>query len=149
MQALAPDLRWDEDERLWRGHAPTWPFERHAPPRLDEFLDGERLEIEIQPAAAHPAVPPRIWPISPQPTLDQCTDTAWHTLGDGSLCIVRESYSWTGAESCAALIPTAVGWFLEYILMTEGAIDSMTVHGIEASDELDDRFTPENRNRQP
>ena len=58
MQIVAPDLRWDADERLWRGDAPTWPFERPAPPLLEDFLDGDRFEMEIQPTAAHGSVPP-------------------------------------------------------------------------------------------
>lgn len=148
MAIVAPDLRWDASRRVWRGYAPNWPFERSAPPHLADFLNGDRFELEIEPAAAHPAVAPNIWPIRPMPTIDQCTDTAWHTLGDGSLCVVRETYSWTGAESCAALVPRATGWFLEYILMTEGVIDTMTIQGIEMSDELDAFLVPENRTRQ-
>ena len=145
MSVIAPDLHWDQERRIWRGQAPIWPFERPAPRHLDEFLNEDRLEVIIEPEAAHPAVPPRVWPLSPQPTHEQCTDTAWHTLGDGSLCLIREAYTWTGAEPCAALVPTAAGWFLEYLLMSAGVIDTMTERGIEASDELDDLFVPDNR----
>lgn len=145
MERIAPELVWDSDCEVWQGLAPVWPFDRDAPPRLDAFLGGDRFEVVIEPRPAHPAVPPRIWPVDPTPIPEQWTDTAWHTLGDGSLCVVREYYTWTGAESCAALVPTAAGWFLEFLLMTAGVIDAMTVCGIETSTELDDLFVPESR----
>ena len=98
MKQMAPELRWSTDQRAWRGLVPTWPFDRKQPEQLDEFLAGDRLEAVIKPSAAHPVVPPKILPLEPQPTLEQCTYTTWHTLGDGSICVVREDYNWTGAE---------------------------------------------------
>ena len=148
MERVAPELVWDSDCEVWQGLAPVWPFDRDAPAQLDAFLDGDRLKVVIEPRPAHPAVPPRIWPIEPAPTPLQCTDAAWHTLGNGSLCVVREYYTWTGAEPCAAVVPTAAGWFLEFLLMMAGAIDAMTVHGIETATELDHLFVPENRAQQ-
>ena len=145
MRRVAPDLVWDSSRLHWRGTAPLWPFERPSPDQLEDFAGSDRLELVIAPAAAHPAVPPHIWPLNPRTKLEHCTDAAWHTLGDGSLCVVREYYTWTGAESCAALVPTAAGWFLEYLLMTAGVIDAMTMSGIETSSELDELFIPENR----
>lgn len=145
MERVAPELKWQPDKRTWRGTAPVWPFERAAPEHLDEFVGDDRFEIAIEPSAAHPAVPPRIWPINPAPEIEHCTDAAWHTLGDGSLCVVREYYTWSGEESCAALVPTAAGWFLEYLLMTAGRIPAMTVQGIEINTDLDELFIQENR----
>ena len=149
MKQMAPELRWCTHQRAWYGLVPTWPFDREPPEQLDEFLAGDRLEAIIKPSAAHPAVPPKILPLKPQPTHEQCTYTIWHTLGDGSICVVREYYNWTGAESCAALIPTAAGWFLEYLLMTAGIIDNMTAYGIESSGELDDLLIPASRVKLP
>ena len=145
MEAIAPDLTWDPVRSVWSGLTPVWPFDRPQPSGLDDFLDGDRFSLEVAPSPAHPAVPPSLWPIGPQTKVEHCTDTAWHTNGDGSLCVVREHYTWTGAEACAALIPTAAGWFLEFLLMTGRVIDAMTVHGIETSPELDDLFNAANR----
>lgn len=149
MKRVAPELLWDEGSASWNGLLPTWPFEREAPESLAGFLNGNRFRVEIQPLPAHPAVPPRIWPIEPNPGPWHWTDAAWHTLGDGSLCVVQEHYTWTGGEPCAALIPTAAGWFLEYLLMEGGVIEAMTVHGIETSCELDHLFIADNRVESP
>lgn len=145
MERVAPELVWNEEIKAWSGLAPVWPFDRPRPLELDSFLDGDRFELIIAPSPAHPAVPPTIWPIEPRTEVVHCTDTAWHTNGDGSLCVVREYYTWTGAEACAALVPTAAGWFLEFLLMTSGVVDAMTVHGIETSAELDDLLISSNR----
>lgn len=147
MASIAPDMRWDSGLSGWTGMVPVWPFDRARPPGLNDFLDGDRFELQILPSPAHPAVHPTLWPLSPRTQVEHCTDTAWHTNGDGSLCVVREHYTWTGAEPCAALIPTAAGWFLEFLLMTGQVIDAMTVHGIEASPDLDNLFIASNRRR--
>lgn len=145
MRQVAPDLMWSAAAGEWAGLAPIWPFERPSPPNLHEFLAGDRFELVIRPSPAHPAVPPAIWPMDPRTELVHCTDTAWHTNGDGSLCVVREHYTWTGSECCAALVPRAAGWFLEFLLMSAGMIEDMTVQGIETSTELDHLFVPESR----
>lgn len=143
MTDAAPDLVWKEEFGGWEGTAPLWPFDRERPPELADFVGEHRLALLLVPVQSHPAVVPKVWPLFPKPTIEQCTHHRWHTLGDGSLCMMQEYYTWSGAEPCAALIPTAAGWFLEYQLMTSGAIDSMTLSGIEASDELDHLFTGE------
>ncbi len=145
MKRVAPELSWSDSDKEWSGLAPVWPFDRPRPPKLCAFLNGDRFKLKIVPSPAHPAVPPKIWPVEPRTEFVHRSDTAWHTIGDGSLCVVREYYTWTGVEACAALVPTAAGWFLEFLLRTAGVINAMTAHGIETSAELDDLFVPSNR----
>lgn len=140
MCEVAPDLSWSDDRLSWQGLAPLWPFQRPQPAGLSDFLDGLGFELAIVPREVHPAVAPRVWPIDPVPELDQCTLHRWHVNGDGTICQMQDNYTWSGAEPCAALIPKATGWFLEFVLMTAGLIETMTVNGIETSDELDHLF---------
>lgn len=143
MAEVAPDLEWSPREGLWRGRLPVWPFTRARPENLESFTAGRRLLVEVQPVQAHPAVAPKFWPLDPEPELAERTQQRWHVNGDGSLCLFQRSVDWAGDEPCAALIPKASGWFLEYLLMKAGSIEAMTINGIVADDGLDGLMAPD------
>lgn len=138
MAAAAPDMTWDPElTRLaqgdgggWTGTVPLWPFDRARPDELDAFVDGHRFELLVVCTQAHPAVQPRAYPLDPEPDLEWRTSHAWHFNGDRSLCLAQNAYDWDGAEPVAALIPKLSSWFLEYLLLSRGHIDTMTEHGI-------------------
>ncbi len=137
MSEAAPDLEWFPDRGVWQGHLPLWPFARALPNELEAFTTGRRFAVEVQPVQAHPAVAPKYWPLDPEPELVERTQQRWHVNGDGSLCLFQRSVDWSGEEPCAALVPKASGWFLEYLLMKSGSIEAMTVNGIVNDDRLD------------
>ncbi len=130
MDAAAPDLVWDHQLGGWIGHAPIWPFPRPASPGLETFTAGKRLHLALVPTSAHPATPPKAWPLDPEPTIDQCTRHRWHVNGDGSLCLFQRAVDWTGEEPCAEIAVKASGWFLEYLLVERGCVEAMTENGI-------------------
>lgn len=144
-----PTLEWDASRTgsaddhggCWSGLVPEWPFERPRPPDLDAFLAGAHLEAVIVCLQAHPAVKPRVYPIGPQPDPRVRTWNRWHVAGDGSLCLSQRAYDWDGSETAASLVPKAAGWFLEYLLLERGHVESMTEVGIVVDDSLDHLFT--------
>jgi hypothetical protein len=138
MAAVAPDLTWAEDRAgSWAGLAPTWPFDRAAPSGLDAFLAGRRLRVQVSYGHAFPMTPPAVWPVDPEPSLEQRTQHAWHVNGDGSLCLLEDADAWTGREPTAELIVKAAGWFIEYLLMSAGLITRMTSTGLSADLSMD------------
>jgi hypothetical protein len=59
-------------------------------------------------------------------------------MGDGSLCLLQTADLWTGRETAADLVIKASGWFVEYLLMEAGAIERMTLSGLNADISLDE-----------
>ena len=140
MAAVAPDMGWLEDKTAggWDGLAPAWPFERPAPAGLDELLAGRRLRVRVRYLQAFPSVEPRLEPIDPEPPIERRVLHSWHLNGDGTLCLLRTADLWTGRETAADLVVKASGWFIEYLLMEQGAIERMTEAGINDDTSLDE-----------
>ena len=146
MTAVAPDLRWtdqleDTTGGGWEGTSPLWPFDRERPAGVDEFVRGQRFKLQVRCSAAHPMVVPRIVPLDPSPDLWVRTRQRWHVMGDGSLCLLQEAIEWTGELTASDLVPKSSGWFLEYLLLTQGLIESMSLSGIVTSDQFDHLFS--------
>ena len=138
MAAVAPELVWsDQGAGSWAGLVPPWPFERNAPLGLDTLLAGRRLRVHVAYGHAFPMTAPSVWPIDPEPSIEQRTQHAWHVNGDGSLCLLEGATAWTGREAAAELIIKAAGWFIEYLLMSAGLITSMTSVGLAADLSVD------------
>jgi hypothetical protein len=130
--AIAPDLEWFEHDGAfgWRGVAPVWPFDRPAPEHLMDYVGDRRFRILVVYSAAHPAAPPKIYPVDPEPEPLTRTQHRWHVNGDGSLCLLQSADDWQPTASAAELIVKAAGWFLEYLLMVDMRIEEMTTSGI-------------------
>jgi hypothetical protein len=139
MASVAPELTWIEDEAAggWEGLVPVWPFDRPRPEGLDELLEGRRLRVRVRYSQAFPSVEPKLEPLDPEPPVVRRTVHDWHLNGDGTLCLLRTADLWTGRETAADLVVKASGWFIEYLLMESGAIESMTESGIHSDDSLD------------
>ncbi|MEX2548411.1 MAG: hypothetical protein WD830_11605 [Chloroflexota bacterium] len=147
MAEVAPALTWTEElfgssGGGWVGLCPAWPFVRPQPSKLDGFLLGRGFTIQVRLSPAHPVVAPTVYPVDPEPDLWVRTRQAWHVLGDGGLCLLRETLDWTAAEPAAELVRKAAAWFLEYLLLTDGVIEEMTRDGIVDDDKLDHLFVP-------
>ncbi len=146
MARIAPDLRWTQglsrrgrsDLCGWEGCAPVWAGERPKPKGVDELLGDERLRLRVIYAEAFPMVAPALVPVDPEVPLERRTRHAWHVNGDGSLCMLQTANAWDPDATAADLVAKASGWFIEYKLMLAGRIEQMTLHGLLASDELDD-----------
>lgn len=140
---VAPDLDWWENDGAcgWSGQAPVWPLERNQPLGLGRYLGGRRLTIDVVYSAAHPMAPPKIWPVDPEPEFLARTQHRWHVNGDGSLCLLQAADDWDGQGTAADLVVKAAGWFLEYLLLSDGVIDAMTESGIVSDASLDRHFT--------
>jgi len=135
MPKVAPDLTWDG--QCWTGHTPLWPFERLQPEGLLSFVGNRRLEVEISYLESFPMVAPRFMPVDPEPDMSVRTRNDWHVNGDGSLCMFQNFTDWDPFKTAADLVPKAAGWFLEYLLLSSGQIEGMTVNGIVNDDQLD------------
>jgi hypothetical protein len=154
MRAIVSNLKWIDDDPAggWKGPVPEWPFDRPAPPHLEDFLADRRLSVRVEYLQSFPMVEPKVWPLDPEPEPRCRTDARWHVLGDGSLCLLRSASDWTGRETAADLVVKASGWFLEFLLMEAGLIEEMTVDGIANDPRLDDLFVegskvkPDNQN---
>lgn len=121
----------------WVGQIPKWPFDRVEPPGLDALLGPSGLSIELFYTAAYPMVPPVIYPVDPEPTFMERTQSAWHVAPSGSLCLLQTDGAWQPETSVVELLAKACGWRIEYALMKAGLIDRMTVSGIVSDDSLD------------
>lgn len=121
---------------VWSGHLPLWPFDRPEPAGLRDLVD-EGLTCEVYCSAAHPMLPPRIYPISPEPEVIERSQHTWHVAPDGSLCLMQTLGDWDPATSIAELLEKACSWRIEYALMKAGAIEAMTLSGIVSDDSLD------------
>lgn len=132
MLAVAPELVWDEvcPSGGWWGFAPVWPFQRPVPVTLDAFLAGRRLSLRVDYPQAFPMAEPVLRPLDPEPPFVARTDHRWHVNGNGSLCLLQRAADWTGEEHAAELVRKAAGWFLEFLLMQTGTVESMTESGL-------------------
>lgn len=145
---VAPELVWSDElaEAVpgggWRGICPLWPFDRPQPAGLDTYVGGRALLIEVRCSPAHPVAVPAIHPLDPRPDLAVRTRHDWHVMGDGSLCLVQNALDWTGRDHASELVRKAAGWFLEYLLLTDGRIDAMTTAGIVEDDSSDALLAP-------
>jgi hypothetical protein len=151
---VAPDLVWTDtlDHTTgggWRGQCPVWPFARERPPNLDDFLEGRRFSIEVRCSAAHPVAAPAVIPLDPVPDIHVRTAQEWHVMGDGSLCLLQHALDWTGRETVEQLVVKAAGWYLEFLLLSEGLIERMTIKGIAEDGTLDHLFTKPARVKGP
>ncbi|MEZ0108760.1 hypothetical protein ABH920_002761 [Catenulispora sp. EB89] len=138
MATLAPDLHWQpQGAGLWQGSAPWWPFDRPAPAGLDALSSGRTLKVQVAYGHGFPVAAPSIWALDPEPQLAHRLNHAWHVNGDGSLCLLASPAVWSGREPAAELVAKAVGWFIEYLLLSRGLIEAMTNTGIGADPSLD------------
>lgn len=143
MAAAAPGLAWRGDLPAggWQGLAPVWAASRPMPEGLQSFLAGRRMRLRITYSEGFPMVPPRLYPLDPEPEVIARTDHRWHVEGDGALCLMQSTSDWHPSETAADLVRKASGWFVEYLLMTEGHIDQMTERGLVEDASLDDLIT--------
>lgn len=150
VQAFVPDLvytapRLDADgvpehHGAWRGVLPTWPFDRPEPLGLSGLVP-TGLNFVMLYQAAHPMVPPRIYPVDPKPEISEHTQHRWHVAPGGSLCLLQRVGMWAPEASITDLLLKAAGWRIEYALLKAGAIESMTEHGIVTDAALDGLIT--------
>lgn len=131
----------------WFGELPRWPFDRPAPDGLQELIGEKGLSVAVMYSAAHPMVPPTIFPVSIQPTFQEETQSAWHVAPGGSLCLLQSEGGWQPEASITELLAKATGWRVEYALMKLGMIQSMSVRGIVSDSSFDHLVTASVRNR--
>jgi hypothetical protein len=141
ISAVAPELTWIDHSGGWEGLAPIWPFDRPAPEELDAFLAGRRFRLRVEYLEGFPMAAPRIVPLDPDPDPRVRTQHDWHVNGDGTVCLLQSASDWTGRDTAAVLVVKAAGWFLEYLLMEAGLIDTMTANGIVRDPVHDHLFT--------
>ena len=135
MSAVAPSMVWDG--RSWAGEPPIWPFDRLEPDGLSSFVGADRFVLEILYPEGFPMVPPKFNPISPLADPFARTMHAWHLNGDGTICMFQEADHWDPWSSAADLVPKAVSWFLQFLLLSRQEIETMTQAGIASDDSLD------------
>ncbi|TNM38448.1 hypothetical protein FHP29_14450 [Nocardioides albidus] len=135
--AFAADLQYVPpivDEKVvthgsWTGRLPVWPFDRTAPEGLDALVPDGAL-VSLHYPSAYPMVPPRVYVLDPEPTIQQYTQHAWHVAPGGSLCLLQTENDWTPETTPVDLLLKACGWRIEFALMESGLIESMTTNGI-------------------
>jgi len=133
-----PDLTWHAPGAAgWTGRLPQWPFVRDEPSGLTELIGTDGLPVSVEYGHAYPMVPPRIYPLDPEPSIQERTEHTWHVMGDGSLCLLQDAAAWSGRDSIVDLLLKAAGWRVEYALMKAGMIEAMTLRGIIDDDQLD------------
>ena len=149
MHEFAPDLTYREPNPSgmfrhggWTGELPRWPFERPVPLGLDELIGERGLVFALEYSAAHPMLPPIIYPVCPAPEVEEQTQATWHVAPGGSLCLLQSEGAWRPEASITELLLKAAGWRVEYALMKAGVIDRMTVNGI-VSDPASDHLIAE------
>ncbi|QZY47023.1 ubiquitin-conjugating enzyme family protein [Mycolicibacterium austroafricanum] len=121
----------------WSGELPRWPFDRAEPPALTDLIGGRGVTVVMAYPAAYPMVPPIIYPLDPEPTLLEQTQTAWHVAPGGSLCLLQTVGAWQPDASVTELLAKAAGWRIEYALMKAGAITAMSINGIVSDSSYD------------
>ena len=142
VEEFAPDLRFVEARSPqflhggWIGRLPLWPFERPEPAGLRDLLQ-KGLEVAVAYSAAHPIVPPSVYPLTPEPAIEERTQAIWHVAPDGSLCLLQSQGQWQPAASIIDLLLKAAGWHVEYALMQAAVIEKMTECGIVSDDSSD------------
>lgn len=136
--AAFPDLLFfDSGQAGWRGRLPVWPFDRPEPVGLAALTGGLGLDLVLRYGAAYPVVSPAIEPLDPEPKPEELTQTQWHVLGDGNLCLFQTQADWDPASSVVDLLVRAAGWRIEYALLKAGVREDMTLAGIARDDSLD------------
>lgn len=131
VSASFPDLVFVEDGQAgWRGRLPLWPFDRPEPAGLDRLTGGQGLGFELLYGTAYPLVYPWIFPLDPEPLPLELTQTRWHVLGNGALCLFQTQQDWDPASTVVELLRKAAGWRIEYALLKTGALQDMTMAGI-------------------
>jgi len=126
-----PDLVFvDHGQAGWRGRLPLWPFDRPEPGGLHRLTGGQGLLFELCYGAAYPLVFPWIYPLDPAPRPAELTQTRWHVLGNGALCLFQTQQDWDPASSVVELLRKAAGWRIEHTLLTTGVLEDMTSAGI-------------------
>jgi len=121
----------------WSGVLPRWPFERPEPAGLTALTGQNGLELRVDYVPAYPMVMPRLWPLDPEPDFMERTQSTWHVLPIGALCLLQSDAAWDPDTSLVDLLLKAAGWRIEYALMRAGAIEAMTTNGIVTDDRLD------------
>lgn len=138
MARHAPSMQWAEDlvwrggRRTvgWRGKAPAWAADRPKPQGVDELLGERRLELLVVYPEAFPAVPAALFPLDPDPPMNRRTLHRWHVNGDGSLCLMQSAEDWKLTDTAADLVRKASGWYIEYLLVEAGKLETMTESGV-------------------
>ncbi|MCR6491129.1 hypothetical protein [Cellulomonas sp. P24] len=146
VSAFAPDLDFQappgvdprtEHHGVWTGVLPVWPFDRPKPAGLDELVPtGFRVQVEC--SAAHPVIPPAVFPLDPLPEIAERSQHIWHVAPDGRLCLMQTIGAWRPSDTVSDLLAKACAWRVEYALMKRGALSAMTLDGIVSGNELDD-----------
>lgn len=113
----------------WVGRIPVWPFDRPEPAGLADLVPQGAL-VRVTYPAAYPMVPPRVYALDPEPTIEQRTQHIWHVAPGGSLCLLQTEADWTPQATPVDLLLKAAGWRIEYALMVAGAVGAMSVNGI-------------------
>ncbi len=129
-------LSLKEGQGHWAGRLPVWPFERPAPDGLDRLVPaGAHIVLAYTPA--YPIVSPYVFPVEPEPLPLELTQTRWHVLGNGALCLFQTQADWDPASSVVGLLTKAAGWRIEYALLKAGAREDMTMAGLANDGSLD------------
>ncbi len=139
---FAPALAFDpagnrSEHGCWVGELPRWPFDRPEPAGLNALIGNGGLKIVLLYSAAHPMVPPAIYPVEPEPTVLERTQSAWHVAPSGSLCLLQSDGEWKPETSVTELLLKACGWRIEHALMKAGRVEQMSVNGIVSDPSLD------------
>ena len=121
----------------WVGELPRWPFDRAEPEGLDDLIGEYGLRMAMLYSAAHPMVPPVIYPLDPEPLLVEQTQSAWHVAPGGSLCLLQSLGAWRPESSITELLAKAAGWRIEYALMKAGVVEQMSTNGIVSDSSFD------------
>jgi hypothetical protein len=121
----------------WFGELPLWPFDRPEPEGLKELVGSNGLTVAVMYSAAHPMVPPTIFPVSVEPAPHEETQAAWHVAPGGSLCLLQSDGGWHPEASITELLAKAAGWHVEYALMKRGLMQEMSVRGIVTDSSFD------------
>lgn len=125
-----PDLVLRLDgQGYWTGRLPTWTFQRPAPEGLGRLVP-TGVRIVLAYTSAYPIVSPYIFPTEPEPLPLELTQTRWHILGNGALCLFQTQADWDPSSSVVDLLMRAVGWRIEYALLKAGACEEMTMASI-------------------
>jgi hypothetical protein len=104
---------------------------------LSDLLQGRGLTVQLSYGAAYPIVSPYVLPMDPQPLFEELTQTRWHVLGNGALCLFQTQADWDPRSSVIDLLLKSAGWRIEYGLLKAGVRSDMTMAGIVRDDSLD------------
>ena len=69
-------------------------------------------------------------PLDPEPLPLELTQTRWHVLGNGALCLFQTQQDWDPASTIVELLGKAAGWRIEHALLKAGVLQDMTMAGI-------------------